>query len=109
MANEHQPRPSRKTLLDRIERVGNALPEPALIFAILAAIVVAVAAVGAAAGWRIQPVKPKVELVQKVDGSGAPVLDEKGAPVMLPKLDARGKPEVFLVGETDKDGNPVYL
>jgi aminobenzoyl-glutamate transport protein len=109
MANEHQPRPSRKTLLDRIERVGNALPEPALIFAILAAIVVAVAAVGAAAGWRIQPVKPKVELVQKVDGSGAPVLGEKGEPLMVPKLDARGKPEVALVGQTDKDGNPVYL
>ncbi|MFN9078262.1 MAG: AbgT family transporter, partial [bacterium] len=34
---------------------------------------------------------------------------ESGAPVMVPKLDARGKPEVALVGQTDKDGNPVYL
>ena len=29
----------RRTLLDRLERIGNALPEPALIFAILAALV----------------------------------------------------------------------
>ena len=99
----------RRTLLDRLERIGNALPEPALIFAILAAVVIAASTIGAAAGWRIQPVKPKAEFVQKVDGAGAPVVDEKGAPVMLPKLDARGKPEVTLVGETDKEGNAVYL
>ena len=99
----------RRTLLDRLERIGNALPEPALIFAILAALVVFVAAIGTAAGWRIQPVTPKVELVQRLDTGGAPVVDESGAPVMVPKLDARGKPEVALVGQTDKDGNPVYL
>lgn len=100
---------SSRTLLDRIERIGNALPEPALIFAILAAIVVAVSAVGAAAGWRIQPVKPEVALVQKVDAAGEPVVDEGGEPVMVPKLDARGKPEVALIGQTDKEGKPVYL
>ena len=99
----------RRTLLDRLERIGNALPEPALIFAILAAIVVFVAAIGTAAGWRIQPVTPKVELTQRLDASGAPVVDENGAPVMVPKLDARGKPDVVLVGQTDKDGKPVYL
>ena len=100
---------SRTTLLDRLERIGNALPEPALIFAILAAIVIAVSALGSAAGWRIQPVTPKVALTERVDAEGRPVLDDKGAPVMVPKLDARGKPEVALVGQTDKEGKPVYL
>ena len=100
---------ARPTLLDRLERIGNALPEPALIFAILAAVVIAASAIGSAAGWRVQPIKPKAEFVQKVDGAGVAVVDDKGAPVMVPKLDERGKPEVTLVGETDKEGNPVYL
>ena len=100
---------ARPTLLDRLERIGNALPEPALIFAILAAVVIAASAIGSAAGWRVQPIKPKAEFVQKVDGAGVAVVDDKGAPVMVPKLNERGKPEVTLVGETDKEGNPVYL
>jgi aminobenzoyl-glutamate transport protein len=100
---------ARPTVLDRLERIGNALPEPALIFAILAAVVIAASAIGSAAGWRVQPIKPKAEFVQKVDGAGVAVVDDKGAPVMVPKLDERGKPEVTLVGETDKEGNPVYL
>lgn len=100
---------ARPTLLDRLERIGNALPEPALIFAILAAVVIAASAIGSAAGWRVQPIKPKAEVVQKVDGAGVAVVDDKGAPVMVPKLNERGKPEVTLVGETDKEGNPVYL
>jgi aminobenzoyl-glutamate transport protein len=100
---------ARPTVLDRLERIGNALPEPSLIFAILAAVVIAASAIGSAAGWRVQPIKPKAEFVQKVDGAGVAVVDDKGAPVMVPKLDERGKPEVTLVGETDKEGNPVYL
>ncbi len=100
---------ARPTVLDRLERIGNALPEPALIFAILAAVVIAASAIGSAAGWRVQPIKPKAEFVQKVDGAGVAVVDDKGAPVLVPKLDERGKPEVTLVGETDKEGNPVYL
>ncbi|MEY3144165.1 MAG: hypothetical protein RLY21_2658 [Planctomycetota bacterium] len=100
---------SRTTLLDRLERIGNALPEPALIFAILAAIVIVVSAIGTAAEWRIQPVTPRVALTERVGEDGRPVLDDKGAPMMVPKLDGRGKPEVTLVGQTDKEGKPVYL
>jgi aminobenzoyl-glutamate transport protein len=109
MPNNPRPDAPRQTVLDRIERIGNALPEPALIFAILAFIVIVTASIGTAAGWRIQPVTPKVDLVQRIDASGTPMVDENGAAVLVPKLDARGKPEVVLVGQTDKDGNPVYL
>jgi hypothetical protein len=72
----HQPPTDRPGgWFDRIERIGNALPEPALIFAILSAVVIVVSAIGVAADWRIQPIKPKAELVEKVDRDGAPVLD----------------------------------
>jgi len=50
--------PPRRTLLDQIERVGNKLPEPAILFIILAASVVVVSAVGSALDWRVQPVAP---------------------------------------------------
>ncbi|MBU1240996.1 AbgT family transporter [Myxococcota bacterium] len=47
--------------LDRIERVGNALPHPATIFAILAALVVLVSFVAHLAGWSaIHPTKGTV-------------------------------------------------
>ena len=106
----HQPPTDRPGgWFDRIERIGNALPEPALICAILSAVVIVVSALGVAADWRIQPIKPKAELIEKVDREGAPVLDADGKPVLVPKLDESGKPIVTLVGETDKDGKPVEL
>lgn len=101
---------SRSTsMLDRIERIGNNLPEPALLFALLAAFVVVVSAVGSAAGWSVQPITPDVALVPQLDRAGQPVLDAAGKPMMTPKLDERGRPEVALVGQTDKDGVPVEL
>ena len=41
----------RNGFLDGVERLGNALPDPVLIFVGLIAVLMAVAAVGAAAGW----------------------------------------------------------
>lgn len=97
------------TWLDRIERIGNSLPEPALLFALLAAVVVVVSAVGMAAGWKVQPVTPKLVLAPQLDPVGQPVIDAAGKPQMVPKLDERGRPEVVLVGQIDKDGAPVEL
>lgn len=57
--------------LDLIERIGNKLPEPAVLFVLLAAFVVVLSAVGAAAGWSVAPVRP--------DGAGG--LVPAGAPV----------------------------
>jgi aminobenzoyl-glutamate transport protein len=41
----------RNRFLDGVERLGNALPDPALIFVGLIAVLMALSAVGAAAGW----------------------------------------------------------
>lgn len=86
----------RSGVLDLIERIGNRLPEPALLFALLAALVVVASAVGAGIGWTVQPVKPTVQMVQKLDASGAPVLDAAGKPKLTPKLGDNGRPEVTL-------------
>ena len=90
-------KPQRRSVLDWIEWVGNKLPEPALIFVILAAIVIGVAAVGDAMGWQVTPVQPRVVMEPALDAAGAPILDAKGAPVMAPAKDASGKVETELV------------
>ncbi len=109
MAHPTTTPPRSSTLLDRIERIGNSLPEPALLFALLAALVVVVSGIGSSAGWKVQPVVPKVVLAPELDQTGQPVLDAAGMPLMTPKLDARGRPEVALVGQTDKNGAAVEL
>lgn len=79
----------RRGILDWIEFIGNKLPEPALLFALLAALVVVISALGATIGWQVQPVKPTVVM--------ATVVDAAGATVQTPKLDARGLPEIALL------------
>jgi aminobenzoyl-glutamate transport protein len=94
--------PGKKSWLDVIEWLGNKLPEPVLLFAMLAVAAVIVSGVGAGAGWRVQPLQPTVELVQKVDDTGRLIQDDDGKPVMVPKLDEKtGRPEVTLqaIGE----------
>lgn len=104
MSNNSAPAPQGRTgVLDLIERLGNKLPEPALIFVILAAVVIVVAAIGDWAGWKVQPVTPKPVLVEKMDSAGKPVLSAEGKPVMVPKLTASGKPEIVL----EKSGAPI--
>ena len=49
---------SRASLLDAIERLGNKLPEPPILFCWLALFVIAASALGAALGWSVQPLKP---------------------------------------------------
>ncbi len=81
--------PRRRSILDWIEFVGNKLPEPALLFALLAALVVALSAVGSALDWQVQPVRPTV--VMKTTTAA------DGSVVQTPKLDAKGLPVVDLV------------
>ncbi len=85
----HPPAHRRRGVLDWIELVGNKLPEPALLFGLLAALVVVISALGATMGWQVQPVKPTVVMTTVVDAAGATV--------QAPKLDARGLPEVTLL------------
>jgi len=84
----------RRGVLDWIEWLGNKLPEPALLFALLAFVVVLLSALGSAMEWQVQPVKPVLETqaVLQADGSTLqqPVLDAKGRPVL--DLVAQGAP-----------------
>ena len=95
--------PQRRSVLDWIEWVGNKLPEPALIFVILAALVIAVAAVGDSLGWKVTPVQPRVVMQPAVDAAGQPQVDAAGQPLLEPRRDERGK----VVTELVPTGSPI--
>lgn len=86
--------PPRRGVLDWIEWAGNKLPEPALLFALLAMVVVLLSAAGAALDWQVQPVKPvlQTEQVQQPDGSmlSVPAFNANGVPKL--ELVALGSP-----------------
>ncbi len=88
-------------LLDWIEWAGNKLPEPALLFALLAGVVIVVSAIGSAAGWKAQPVEPRIQTVAATDSAGNPLKNADGSPLLKPKLGADGRPEVTLVAKGD--------
>lgn len=93
----------RGRLLDLIERVGNSIPEPAILFAIFAALVVAIAAIGDAAGWSVQPVQPVVQLVDKLGPDGRVMRHDDGTAIRVPVLDESGRPEITL----EPKGEPI--
>jgi aminobenzoyl-glutamate transport protein len=66
------------SLLDQIERLGNKLPEPPILFCWLALFVVLGSAAGAALGWTVQPLKPVA--VTGTDGVSL-TLVAAGAPI----------------------------
>lgn len=63
------PPPPRRGWLDRVEWLGDRLPEPAVLFLWCLGIVAAASMVGALAGWRVQPVRPVV--MEAAGGGGA--------------------------------------
>ena len=69
--------PARRSLLDRIEWLGNQLPEPPILFSILAGIVILLSALGAALEWQVQPVKPVV-----IDARDSGAGEASGTPPM---------------------------
>lgn len=86
--------------LDLIERVGNLLPEPVLLFLLLAVIVMVVSALGTAAGWSVQPLRPQIVTQPALDAAGAPILDAAGKPIHRAVIDpATGRPSVVVVPE----------
>lgn len=51
----------RDRFLDRVERLGNALPDPVMIFVIIIVVLVLLSVIGAAAGWNaVNPVTGEV-------------------------------------------------
>lgn len=101
--------PKKRGVLDTIERVGNALPEPAILFAMLAALVVGLSALGAAMDWRVSPARPTVQTTEARSADGSPQLTAKGEVVRVPVHDERGRPKITLQPELAKDGAPVVL
>ncbi len=88
-------------ILDLIERLGNKIPEPAILFALFAGVVILIAAIGDAAGWTVQPVQPSVQLVDKVGPDGHVERHADGTPIQVPMLDANGRPEITLKPKGD--------
>lgn len=82
----HHPVAAGASWLDRLERLGNKLPEPVFLFALLCAAVILASALGAVAGWQVQPVRPEVVTREEVDSAGGThqvtVLKEDGHPVV---------------------------
>lgn len=91
-------------ILGWIERIGNKLPEPAILFALLAGVVFFASAITSAAGWEVQEFSLRVELVEKLGPDGQVVLGDDAKPVMVPRLDENGQPVAVRV---PKPGEPM--
>lgn len=89
------PAPPRRGVLDWIEWLGNKLPEPSLLFALLALVVVLLSALGSAMEWSVQPVKPALQMQD--------VVQADGGTMQQPVLGANGRPELDLV----ESGAPI--
>jgi aminobenzoyl-glutamate transport protein len=103
MTTPEPPAPSRARpgllarALDGVERVGNALPDPIVLFAGGAILVLLLSAAGASLGWEVD--KPVAR------PATVPVLDSgTGAPVVAGKVAYDGRRPVLAVGP---DGAPV--
>lgn len=101
--SDQGPTQARRGLLDTIEWLGNKLPEPALIFAILAAVVIVVSAVAVSMDWSVQPRRLQVEKVSALDADGRAVVNADGSPAMVPVLKDDGLPKTKLVAQ----GQPI--
>ncbi len=99
-----KPKVSRsERFLDAIERAGNMLPEPVILFTILTALVFVLSAWGSSAGWQVQPQKLVIPTVEKLDANGQVALDASGQPVREPARNAEGE----LVRALEPQGAPI--
>ena len=105
ISNPHDNKVNKRGVLDWIEWAGNKLPDPSILFMLLALTIIILSAVGSAAGWSVQPVKPQVVMENQLDGQGKPVTDAAGLVVQVPKKDANGQIQVELV----KSGAPLEV
>jgi aminobenzoyl-glutamate transport protein len=84
--NSQLPNAGQRGLLNLIERVGNALPDPSALFLIGALFVMVLSALAVAFDWTVEErlPRPALEQVQRDDGSleTRPVFDENGEPVI---------------------------
>jgi aminobenzoyl-glutamate transport protein len=85
--------------LDRIERVGNALPHPATLFLLGALAVMALSQVAAVRGWTVEKTLSVEVRLPLLDAGGQPIVDPAtGAPLTRLQLDPEsGEPSRELV------------
>ncbi len=88
-------------ILDTIERVGNMLPEPVILFALLTVAVFLLSGIGTWAQWEVQPLKLEPLTIQMLDASGQPIVDAAGKPLMEIVRAADGTVERKLVPQGD--------
>ncbi len=90
-------------ILGLIERVGNALPDPALLFFYGCILIMVVSHLGVMAGWSVRPIKMQEVMAPVVDASGVPMVDAAtGQPRMEPVIDPatnRAKTELIESGD----------
>ncbi|MCC7390602.1 MAG: AbgT family transporter [Phycisphaerales bacterium] len=99
----------RRGPLDLVEWVGNKLPDPALLFVIGAAVVMLLSAIGASAGWAVQPMKLEVITEPVLDSAGQPLIDaETGQPQTRPLHDADGHQQTRLVEDLSRNGGQPF-
>ena len=80
-------------MLDRIERVGNALPHPATLFLIGALTVMALSQVAVSLGWSVEKTVAVDVREPVLDAAGAAVIDPlTGEALTIGRLDANGAP-----------------
>jgi len=73
-------------MLDFIEKVGNRLPDPSILFLLGTLVVMAVSAIAVWGNWQVQPRLPRQAMEMVVNGAGEtvsqPVYDESGQPIL---------------------------
>jgi len=86
-------------LLDKIERVGNALPDPTTLFLIGALLVMLLSQLAASLDWSVEKTVSRPLRQPVLDTSGTPLVDpESGQEITTAVLDREtGKPQKELV------------
>jgi aminobenzoyl-glutamate transport protein len=76
--------------LGMIEKAGNALPDPAMLFFYGCILIMIVSHLGTMAGWTVQPIRLQEVLTPALDASGQPMIDAAtGETVMENVMDER--------------------
>jgi aminobenzoyl-glutamate transport protein len=101
--------PDRRGLLDLVERIGNRLPEPAMLFVFGALFVMALSQAAVWLDWSVRPMRLAPAMMEQVDASGRPVLDpQTGQRLLTARVDDAGRPVYELVDNPAVNGGKPF-